>query len=130
MDASVTHRQVYVSLDPTNSVSFKGPGIDSKGHIGIPTESGVIAFRLRSTTVSFPSAPIQWTVKEGQVFRPIEQPSAATVRRVDATNTEIEISTQEAVEYSFFVIVQTPNGKFFGTDPTIVTMRPGSDMET
>lgn len=130
MDASVTQRKVNVMVNEANVVSFGGAGIDSHSHIHIDTGRGMIAFRLRSDTVSFPSAPIQWTVREGKVFRPIEQPSTVTVRRVDATNAEIEISTQEAVEYSFFVIVQTPNGKFFGTDPTIVTMRPGSDMGT
>lgn len=130
MDASVTQRKVNVMVSQANVVSFGGAGIDRHGHIHIDNGRGKITFRLGSDTASFPSAPIQWTVKEGQVFRPIEQPSAVTVRRVDATNAEIEISTQAAVEYSFFVIVQTPKGKFFGTDPTIVTMRPGSDMGT
>jgi hypothetical protein len=129
---NTTRREVNVFALRNDTVAFAGPGI-SNGRIFIDTELGQIVFRLQATSVSFPSSPIQWTVQEpattpgaGTVFRPIPQPAEATVLRNSDRETVIEITNQpqETREHSFFVIVQTADGKFFGTDPTIVTMRP------
>ena len=72
----------------------------------------------------FPSNPIQW-VDNAASRNPIDPPSVASVSRsVTGITIEIETSAQTRT-YSFFIILQTSDGRFFGTDPTIVTMRPG-----
>jgi len=124
MDAATTPHIVDVNVS-SNVVSFTG--LNAANEVGLPLAGGRVVFRLRTDSVSFPSAPIQWTEKVGEVFRAIPEPPEATVRRVSETRAFIDIlnSTTEPQSYSFFVIVQTTAGKFFGTDPTIVTMRPG-----
>jgi hypothetical protein len=132
MDAATTPPIVDVNVS-SNVVSFTG--LNSDNQVGLPLEGGRVVFRLRpdtvgspsAPTVGFPSEPIQWTEKVGDDFLPIPNPPGTTVRRVSGTRAFIDIanSTQEPQSYSFFVIVQTTGGKFFGTDPTIVTMRPG-----
>ncbi|HYG63286.1 MAG TPA: hypothetical protein VEL74_11945 [Thermoanaerobaculia bacterium] len=128
---NTTQREVNVKFRD-NRVSFSGSGISQDGRILIPTESGLIVLRLKTSRVRFPSFPIQWTIQQsaappatGTEFAPIAQPSEATVIRKSDRESDIRIVSPEGTrEFSFFVLVETPDGKFFGTDPTIVTMRP------
>ena|ERR1044071_1469795 len=133
---ATTEHEINVSLSGS-TVVFTGTGIVN-GNIDVATQLGRIVFKLQDLVPFFPSAPIQWT-RRGQVplpqggtfFRPLPQPPEATVDRRGDKETVIEVTNQpqEHREFAFFVLLQTPDGKFYGTDPTIVTMRPegGSD---
>ncbi len=92
-----------------------------------PTESGRVVFHLEVATalqVVFPSSPIQW-IDNPKAMKPIAPPGVATVDRSDSTVSITIQGSADTTSYSFFVIVQTTDGRFFGSDPTIVTMRPG-----
>ncbi len=138
MDPVNADAAIDVVFDPTrapgNRVTVSKASIDV-----IARERGTVTFMLKvrqgpgaePTPVagpvpnpSFPSNPIQW-VDNATDHNPIDPPSVASVSRSE-TRLTIEISTSPRTEtYSFFIIVQTSDGRFFGTDPTIVTMRPG-----
>jgi len=91
-------------------------------------ESGRVVFHLEVATalqVVLPSSPIQW-INNAEEMKPIAPPGVATVDRSGPTTVAITIQgATETTTYSFFVIVQTTDGRFFGSDPTIITMRPG-----
>lgn len=90
--------------------------------------SGTVIFTLNVKTVlevRFPSNPIQWVDTN---LLPINPPPGATVTRVDDNNTMVMVepdpNIKEKQKFRFYVIVQSTDGRFFGTDPTIVTMPP------
>jgi hypothetical protein len=100
-------------------------------------DSGKVTFTLKVETalrVVFPSNPIQW-VQEGDPpgdLTPIDPPMEAKVSRMDFSVTvEITLKPEtEKKEFRFYVIVQTPDaedGRFFGSDPTIIIMRPDGE---
>jgi len=103
---------------------------------------GTVTFTLDVTTalqVRFPSNPIQWVRRidkdaddggpvDDHNLLPIDPPRGATVSRIDDNTTTVTIASDPNIEkqtFRFYVIVQTMDGRFFGSDPTIVTMRPG-----
>jgi hypothetical protein len=105
---------------------------------------GKVTFSLDSSNtalkVRFPSNPIQWVRRIGNdddmvdavpdsELLPIDPPPGATVTRVDDNTTLVtikpDLSTKKQ-KFRFYVIVQTMDGRFFGSDPTIVTMPPGT----
>jgi hypothetical protein len=96
--------------------------------IEFKTEIGTVTFKLEVKTaleVRFPSNPIQWVEEVGKgVFRPVDPPSAAAVSRSDDLATVKITAPPGDTTFRFFVIVQSADGRFFGSDPTIVTMRP------
>jgi hypothetical protein len=124
MSAPITQHDVTVTFDSTTAprvVTF-----DPADEISIPTELGLVTFtlKLQGTFVArFPSNPIQWV--DGNLM-PIDPPRAATVRRLSDVSTTILIVAPPGStdSFSFYVVVQTQAGRFFGSDPTIVTMRP------
>jgi hypothetical protein len=97
---------------------------------------GKVTFKLAVETkmqVRFASNPIQWVRKIDETgpdsdenLRPINPPSEATVSRMDDGTTMITIAPDpgNTLTLRFFVIVQTMQGRFVGSDPTIVTMPP------
>lgn len=101
---------------------------------------GIVTFKLsRSMDVvqaNFPSNPIQWVEKidergkdEATNYRPIKQPDAAVVERLDDSMTRVTIAPKPSsgtLTFRFYVIVQTRGGRFVGSDPTIITMPPGT----
>ena len=123
MDASTPQREIITRFNSaTETVSFDGL---SNGQIGVHSAVEDIVFQLAAVaTVFFPSNPIQWV--DGNL-QPIDPPSGAVVSRSGNLTTSIRITASEvpSPRLSFYVIVQTLDGRFFGTDPTIVTMRPG-----
>jgi hypothetical protein len=123
----MNEQTVTVMADPAQSKVTFIP--DGPIEFAIPQEQrGRVIFNLQfptgSATVNFPSDPIQW-VDDPNDKHPIDPPSVATVTRLNDSSSSIEIKSLKATKsYYFFVIVQTTDGKFFGSDPTIVTMRP------
>jgi hypothetical protein len=118
--------RVTVTFEPASAE--KRVTFSTEKNIEFTTETGTVTFNLAVKTaleVRFPSNPIQWVEEVGKdVFRPIDPPSAATVSRKDDLAT-IEITAPPGVTtFRFYVIVQSADGRFFGSDPTIVTMRP------
>jgi predicted exporter len=125
---------VQVTFDSTNTpkqVTF------SQDRLKFDSTTGTVTFNLMSSASTalqarFPSNPIQWVSKIdenlGDVntnLQPIDQPDGTMVSRTDNTATvTITVAPQGKTKFRFYVIVQTTNGAFFGTDPTIVTMPP------
>lgn len=123
MQTDTTQHDVRVRFDPsTRSVTF-----EPSSEISIHTASGLVVYSLMAPArIFFPSNPIQWV---DDALQPIDTPHGVMVQRSNLS-TSILITTADAPpKLSFYVIVQTQGGRFFGTDPTIVTMRPGSEME-
>jgi hypothetical protein len=117
-------KNVTATFNANNTVTF-----NSSGEIKFDnTAFGVVFFTLDvatgATQAFFPSNPIQWV---DQNLRPIKPPDGARVIRDDDNNTRVRIAAAPSMDqtFRFYVIVQTTNGQFFGTDPTIVTMPPG-----
>lgn len=131
MAVSITQSTVTVMFNAdTKEVSFGGAGFNN-GQIDLFADVGVLALELMNPPqgVSFPSAPVQFV--NTSRLRPINPPRGASVHRLDGANVALLIIASQVVapeRLSFYVLVQTPDGEFFGTDPTIVTMRPGDGM--
>lgn len=130
MDQSRTTRQtVTVGFDDdTKVVSFAGAADGRVLEIEIHTELGDITFYLNhaqagASPPAFPSAPIQWVDEQE---RPIDPPRGATVTRSSNVIARIEVVRSQVAsgKLRFFVLVQQA-GRFYGTDPTIVTMPSG-----
>lgn len=136
MDQSqTTQRTVIVKFDDnTKTVSFDGTAADGLLEIEVLTEIGGIVFYLdhrdyqnhsqAGTSVpAFPSAPIQWVDAQ---HLPINPPPGATATRSSNVIAKIEVVRSQVVrgELRFYVLVQQ-DGRFYGTDPTIVTMPSG-----
>jgi hypothetical protein len=114
----VPQREVLVRFDSSRTQFILEPN----GEVNIPALSGQVSFPLASVaTVFYPSNPIQWVDDN---LQPINPPDGVTIQR-DKLNTSITVAVPAPARLSFYIIVQTTDGKFFGTDPTIVTMRPG-----
>ncbi|HKH43846.1 MAG TPA: hypothetical protein VKM72_04200 [Thermoanaerobaculia bacterium] len=112
--------------------------------IDFSTARGTVTITLDVQTVlpvRFPSNPIQWVRKDGvdpdgnDILVPIAPPEAAMVSRnrddsVTVTVTRPPGSPGESTTFRFYVVVQSflrdgrADGRFFGSDPTIVTMHP------
>lgn len=120
-----TEHEVTVTFDSTTAprqVTFT-----PNSPLGIPTELGRVTFNLEvrgNFEARFPSNPIQWV--DSGTLKPIDPPPAATVTRVNDVSASVLIRAKpgEVESFSFYVIVQTQAGRFFGSDPTIVTMLP------
>lgn len=113
-----TH-QIDVKFDPTTGFTFS-----PSGEIEITTNRGVVIFTLKESPAAlFPSNPIQWVDDQK---KPIDPPDGATVHRTGlSTTVTITPLRPNHSTIRFYLLVQTSNGEFFGSDPTIVTMRPG-----
>lgn len=128
MDPNIPNVDVTVTFNPANAP--KRVSFDMNEQIVFHPPSGKVTFKLQVNTalrVVFPSNPIQWVRQSGGDLLPIQQPSEATVNRVDDFSTEVTITSSVQGDFRFYVIVQTPDsadGRFFGSDPTIVIMRP------
>jgi hypothetical protein len=129
METALAQRAVAVSFDAnTNAVAFAGSDYDkSNGRIDISaSEIGLITFQLQTAGVVFPSNPVQWVDAQ---FQPVDPPAGATVTRTDNASFNILVvrSQVRAAELHFYVLVyfRGVRGRFFGTDPTIVTMSSG-----
>ena len=120
MDTTTTHNiNVTFERDATSQFSFDPPG-----EIGISTALGEVQFTLLRRVASdarFPSNPIQWVNREKH---PIGQPPGTTVTRTLGTASVSVDGAQAPRRLSFFLIIQTTDGKFFGSDPTIINMSP------
>jgi hypothetical protein len=115
-----------VTFDPDEEITFTALG-------------GTVIYTLDQQTkgfgVVFPSHPIQWVQQVGEELLPIAPPSGVTVSRSDESITVTFMANLENMQetFRFYVIVQTleqGNGRFFGSDPTIVTMPPGMPTST
>ncbi|HEV7508607.1 MAG TPA: hypothetical protein VGS07_27255 [Thermoanaerobaculia bacterium] len=117
-----TEHEVTVTFDSTTTPRKVTFTPDSP--LGISTPRGLVTFNLElkgNFEARFPSNPIQWVNESRQ---PMDPPSGVSIVRND-TSTSITIEAGQAPEkLSFYVIVQTQAGRFFGSDPTIVTMLP------
>jgi hypothetical protein len=118
--------QITTTFNPADAE--KRVSFSTDKDIEFTTEIGTVTFKLEVKTaleVRFPSNPIQWVeeVDKG-VFRPVDPPSAATVSRSDNLATVKITAPPGDTTFRFFVIVQSADGRFFGSDPTIVTMHP------
>jgi len=105
---------------------------DSDDEITFRSVEGTVIYTLEVNTalkVRFPSNPIQWVQLVGTELLPINPPDGTMVSRSDDRIT-VTFTAQEGVTpttFRFYVIVQTiegENGRFFGSDPTIIIMRP------
>jgi hypothetical protein len=129
MALSIAQRQITVMFDADKKlVSFGGSDFNN-GQIDLPADLGLITFELVTPPpgVIFPAAPVQFV--NTTRLRPINPPRGATVHRLDGANAALLIVSSQVVSperLSFYVLVQTVEGEFFGTDPTIVTMPPGT----
>jgi len=127
MAISVAQSAVTVTFNAdTKTVSFGGAGYNN-GQIDLLADVGLLTLELLNPPqgVTFPSAPIQFV--NTSRLRPINPPRGATVHRLDGAKATLLIIASQVVapeRLSFYVLVQTPDGEFFGTDPTIVTMPP------
>lgn len=120
-----TRHQVTVNFDSTTNPNRERVSFSSDGRIEITTERGEVTYTLQQagSRARFPSNPIQWVANN---LMPIAPPPEVTVHRLDDYNVTVEITAAPGTqEFRFYVIVQTVAGRFFGSDPTIVTMRPG-----
>jgi hypothetical protein len=125
---------VQVTFDSTNTpkqVTF------SQDRLKFDSTTGTVTFNLMNSASTalqarFPSNPIQWVSKIDESLgdvntnlQPINQPDGTMVSRTDNTAmVTITAAPQGTTKFRFYVIVQTTNGNFFGTDPTIITMPP------
>lgn len=129
MDPNIPNVDVTVTFNPVSAP--KRVSFDKNDQVVFHPPSGKVTFKLKVDTalrVVFPSNPIQWVRQSGGDLLPIQQPSEAAVSRVNDFNTEVTITSSTPGDFRFYVIVQTPDstdGRFFGSDPTIVIMRPG-----
>jgi hypothetical protein len=127
MAISTTQSAITVTFDAnTKTVSFGGAGFDN-GQIALLADVGLLTLELVNPPqgVTFPSAPIQFV--NTSRLRPINPPRGASVHRLDGARVALLIVASQVVapeRLSFYVLVQTGDGEFFGTDPTIVTMPP------
>jgi hypothetical protein len=120
-----TEHSVTVTFDSTTTP--RNVTFSPDRQIEIATANGLVTYTLEQKgrfEARFPSNPIQWV--DGDRV-PIDPPSEATVRRLSDVSTTVQITAPPGItqEFRFYVIVQTQSGRFFGSDPTIVTMRPG-----
>jgi len=130
MSDPITQFDITVTFDSTSAprnVTFT-PASDPAHPIRIDTNLGLVNFTLAQRgnfEARFPSNPIQWVDRTSQL--PIDPPRAATVRRLsDSSATILFVAPLETTSFCFYVIVQTQSGRFLGSDPTIVTMPPGT----
>jgi hypothetical protein len=131
---TLAQREVTVTFDASaNRVVFGGTGYDSaNGQIDISSSDlGLITFQLDNSGVFFPSNPVQWVDDK---FQPIDPPAGATVmRRNNLAFTILVVRSQvPAAQLQFYVVVYFlgVRGRFFGTDPTIVTMSSSGGQST
>lgn len=132
-DTSANHRNVDVAVTFNQASAAKRVSFSTNGPIEFKDiDVGTVTFELNvvvALQARFPSNPIQW-VDNSDSHNPIDPPRVAEVRRLGDDRVIVEIGALPGTQtYSFFVIVQTSDGRFFGTDPTIVTMRPGPGEE-
>ena len=122
MDATTTRHAVTVTFNRDASPKFT---FDPAGESRISTAFGVVTYLLtpKPLTVRFPSNPVQWIDNETN-RRPIDQPKGTEVTRAPG-RAAVRIDTAQAPDkLVFFLLVETEDGNFFGSDPTIVTMLP------
>lgn len=106
---------------------------DSNEAITFRSTEGTVKYTLEVNTalqVVFPSNPIQWVEKVGGELTPIDPPDGAMVSRSNnGITVKFTANQGPATTFRYYVIVQTlegENGRFFGSDPTIVIMHPDS----
>jgi hypothetical protein len=105
---------------------------DQDEEITFKAVEGTVLYTLEVNTaleVRFPSNPIQWVQQVGTELLPIDPPDRTMVSRSDNRITVTFMAREgvPATTFRFYVIVQAieeENGRFFGSDPTIVTMHP------
>jgi hypothetical protein len=116
-----TNQVVTVNFDASQQFTFS-----PAGQVLISTELGKVTYILmpRPLTARFRSNPVEWVNNETERI-PIDQPNGTLVNRAPG-RTSISIDTAKAPDtLVFYLFVETRDGQSFGSDPTIVTMRPG-----
>lgn len=131
---------IKVIFNPLSEVAVPDGASRASGRVTFDSDAGItfnavegtVLYTLEVNTalkVRFPSNPIQWVQQIGTELLPINPPDGTTVSRRDdrITVTFMAKEGAPATTFRFYVIVQTiegENGRFFGSDPTIIIMRP------
>lgn len=100
------------SFFPTGDILISKPGIEQ------------VSFNLSAPGLRthFSANPIQFRNDQGQ---PIAQPSGTSFTIDTQNKVTVMVDTAQAPDkICFSLIVQTRDGQFFDSDPTIVTMLP------
>ncbi len=121
-----TEHEVTVTFDSTTAPRKVTFTPDSA--LNVPTARGRVTFNLAVQGNFEARLPIEpHPVGRQRHSQADRSAPAATVTRVNDVSTSVLIEAKPGVveSFSFYVIVQTQAGRFFGSDPTIVTMRPG-----